>query len=506
MRNFDERHSLSEFAALLDKEGLLVRAELKGNEKDSIEYISFNSRDVKQGTLFVCKGIHFEEEYLKEALAKGASGYVSEVRYAKEGDTPCIIVSDVRKAMALIAKLYYNDVTSALKILGITGTKGKSTTTFFTKYILDEHMKSLGKQLPAMLSSISIYDGASDEPSRITTPEAFEVYQHLKSAYDTGIEHVVMEVSSQALKYYRVEGIDFAAGCFTNIGEDHISPVEHTDWNDYFNTKISLFDRSETAVVNLDADNADIILAEAKRRAKKVITFGLTPGADVFAYDIKAEGERITFRVLTEEFDKRFTINMWGLFNVSNALGAIALCMTLGVSYEAMQAGLLKAHVEGRVQLYTPRNKKLSIIVDYAHNKMSFETLAESTRAAYPESKVSVVFGAPGNKAFGRRKDLGEIAGKYCDHSYITEDDPGEESPADICREIAKHVEAAGGVYDIVLDRREAIRRAIIETEENGVVLVIGKGAETSQKRGTVYVDTPSDGEYVEEILSVENI
>lgn len=507
MKNFDERHSLAEYAEILNENGLLAAAELMGKENELAEYISFNSRDAKKGTLFVCKGIHFKEEYLKEALLNGALGYVSEVKYESAGDnTPCIIVKDVRKAMGFIANMYHNDVSSELKILGITGTKGKSTTTFFTKFILDEYMNSLGQPLPAMLSSIRIYDGVSDEPSRITTPEAFDVYQHLRNAYDAGIRHAIVEVSSQALKYYRVEGLNFSTGCFTNIGEDHISPVEHPDWNDYFNSKLSLFDRSETAIVNIDADNADIILAEAKKRAKNVITFGLTEGADVFAYDVKAEGEKVTFRVLTKEFDKRFVINMWGLFNVSNALAAIALAMTLDVPYEAMQAGLAKAHVEGRVQLYTPKTKKLSIIVDYAHNKMSFETLAKSTRAAYPESKVSVVFGAPGNKALGRRKDLGEIAGKYCDYSYITEDDPGEESPVDICNEIASHVAAMNGEYDIVIDRREAIKRAILETEENGVVLVIGKGAETSQKRGTIYVDTPSDGEYVESILREENI
>ncbi len=504
MRNFDERHSLSEFAALLNDKGLLVNTELNGKGEEAVMHISFNSIGIKPGTLFVCKGIHFKEEYLNEALASGAVCYVSEVKY--DNDAPCIIVKDVRKAMAVIAGFYHNDVSSELKIIGITGTKGKSTTTFFVKYILDEYMKGLGKPLPAMLSSIRIYDGVSDEPSRITTPEAFDVYQHLRNAYDAGIRHAIVEVSSQALKYYRVDGLKFSAGCFTNIGEDHISPVEHPDWNDYFNSKLSLFNMSETAVVNIDADNADIILEEAERRSKNVITFGLKQCADVFAYDIKTEGEKITFRVLTDEFDKKFVLNMWGLFNVSNALGAIALCKTLGVPYEAMQAGLAKAQVEGRVQLYTPKNKKLSIIVDYAHNKMSFETLAESTKAAHPDSKISVVFGAPGNKALGRRKDLGEIAGKYCDYSYITEDDPGEERTEDICSEIAKHVAAVGGAYEIVLDRREAIRRAIMETEENGVVLVIGKGAETSQKRGTVYVDTPSDGEYVEEILRTESV
>ncbi|MBE6030735.1 MAG: UDP-N-acetylmuramoyl-L-alanyl-D-glutamate--2,6-diaminopimelate ligase [Clostridiales bacterium] len=506
MNYFDKKHSLKEYEELLILNGLVTESHLMDKAEREISFISFDSNDIVENTLFICKGIHFKEDYLKDALRSGACCYISENKYDEEGDFPYIIVSDIREAMGHIANLYYNGVSKELKILGITGTKGKSTTTFFTKYILDEVKKKEGKPVPAMLSSISIYDGKTDEPSRITTPEAFEVQQHLKNAYDSGIDTAIMEVSSQALKYNRVDGLEFKAGCFTNIGEDHISPVEHPDWEDYFNTKAELFSRSEVAVVNLDAENADRILEEAKKRAKKVITFGLRPEADVFGYDVKAYGEKIYFRVLTSEFDKKFVINMWGLFNVSNALGAIALAMTQGAGYEEIYEGLSKTRVEGRVQLYTPAHKKLSIIVDYAHNKMSFQTLAESTRQAYPDSSISVVFGAPGSKAFGRRKDLGEIAGRYCNHSYITEDDPADESPVDICNEIAKHVANEGGAYDIIIDRREAIRRAIHETPEGGVVLVIGKGAETSQKRGTVYVDTPSDGEYVEDILSSEYI
>lgn len=506
MTKLDERHTLGEYTQLLKSRGLLSSVDLKGKENTKIEYISFNSSDVASNTLFVCKGVHFEERYLEAAMANGGVCYVSEKKYDELTDVPSIIVNDIRNAMALIANYFYNNVSEHLKILGVTGTKGKSTTTFFVKNIMDEYMKELKKPLPAHLSSIRVYDGVSDEPSRITTPEAFDVLRHLNNAYESGIEWVVMEVSSQALKYKRVEGLSYVAGCFTNIGEDHISPVEHPSFEDYFETKLMLFDRSETAILDLNAEKADLILKEAKKRSKNVITFGTVAEADVYAYDIRQEGETISFMVRTKDFDEEFKINMWGLFNVYNALAAIALSMTAGASKESIRKGLYETEVEGRVKLYSPKNKKLNIIVDYAHNKMSFKTLAEAAREAYPGSMISVVFGAPGNKAFGRRKDLGEIAGRYCDYAYITEDDPGEESPVDICNEISKYVEKEGGKYSVIIDRREAIRKAILETEENGVVLVIGKGNETSQKRGTVYVDTPSDGEYVLDILKSEKL
>ena len=280
--------------------------------------------------------------------------------------------------------------------------------------------------------------------------------------------------------------------------------MEHTDFDDYFNSKLKIFSQCKTAVVNLNADHADTILAEAKKGAEKVITFGLMPEADVFGYDIITDSDGIAFKARTPKFDEEFKIGIRGLFNVQNALAAIAMCTALDVPVEYIKSGLLKARADGRMEIYTARKKDLSVIVDYAHNKMSMEALFESTQKEFPGKRISIVFGCPGNKAYGRRRELGEIAGRYSDAIYLTEEDPGEESVVDICNEIAKYVEKEHANYKIIPDRREAIREAIKNAGDNAVVLVTAKGRETRQKRGTEYIEVASDVDMVQEFLKDE--
>ena len=193
---------------------------------------------------------------------------------------------------------------------------------------------------------------------------------------------------------------------------------------------------------------------------------------------------------------------MTGLFNVQNALAAIAVSYALNIPLEYVKAGLKKARVSGRMEIYTSRSGNLDVIVDYAHNQMSFQSLFESTRKEYPGKKISIVFGCPGKKAFGRRKELGELAGKYADKVFITEEDAGEEPVMKISEEIAGYVKPFDCQCQIIVDREEAIRQAIETADDNTVVLITGKGRETRQKRGTQYIDTPSDVEYVEKFLA----
>ncbi len=500
----EQRHMVNEFASLLAEHGLITEKNLDGIEEKYVEFISFNSADVVKNTLFVCKGKHFEQRYLADALARGAILYVSETKYSSGGDAPYILVNDMRKTMALIALFFYNDVWKRLNLIGITGTKGKSTTTYFMRYILDDYMESLGKPKSAVISSIDTYDGVINEESHLTTPEAFLIHRHYQNAVNSGIEYLTMEVSSQALKYHRVMGITFDIGCFLNIGTDHISDVEHTDFNDYFSAKLKLFSQCKTAVVNLNSDHADKIVGEARKNAERVVTFGLKEEADVYAYDIVTATDGISFKVRAPQFHESFKIGIRGLFNVQNALAAVAICIVLGVPTEYIRSGLLKTRADGRMEIYTARKKDLSVIVDYAHNKMSMEALFESTQKEFPGKRISIVFGCPGNKAYARRRELGEIAGRYSDKIYLTEEDPGEESVLEICKEIASYVEKEHGNYKIIPDRREAIREAIKNAGDNAVVLVTAKGRETRQKRGTAYIETPSDVEMVQEFLKDE--
>jgi len=500
-------HTLSDYIALLDKQQLVSDYKTAADDRDRlVGYISFNSRDIGKDTLFVCKGSHFFVDYLKSAVEKGAFCYISETKYdlgREEERVSYIIVSDIRRTMALIADFYYNQIWKDLKIVGITGTKGKSTTAYFMKFILDEYLKDRKKPASAIISGIDNYDGVINEESHLTTPEAMELHRHFSNAVNSGIEYLCMEVSSQALKYDRTLGVTFEAGCFLNIGEDHISDVEHSSFEDYLESKLRLFAQCRHACVNINSDQIDRVL-EASKACPHVVTFGLDEKADVYGYDIVKTGKSISFTVRTKDFVKEFKITMAGLFNVQNALAAIAISQCLGIPMSFVAAGLKKARVSGRMEVYTSKSRNVQVIVDYAHNKMSFETLFQSTMKEYPNKKITIVFGCPGKKAFGRRKELGEIAGKYSDQVYITEEDAGEEPVLKICEEIAQHVEKQDCSYAIIPDREEAIREAIANADDNTVVLITGKGRETRQKRGTQYIDTPSDVECVKKYLEIK--
>jgi UDP-N-acetylmuramoyl-L-alanyl-D-glutamate--2,6-diaminopimelate ligase len=497
-------HTLAGYHKLLDEQKLVADQKIKATDQERlIRYISYNSMDIEKDTLFVCKGSHFSVDYLRSAADKGAVCYISEEKYDIGADVSYIIVNDIRRAMALIADHYYNQIWKDLKIVGVTGTKGKSTTAYFMKFILDEYLKDKKKPVSAIISGIDNYDGVINEESHLTTPEAMELHKHFSNAANSGIEYLSMEVSSQALKYDRTLGVTFEVGCFLNIGEDHISDVEHSSFEDYLESKLKLFNQCRHACVNINSDQIDQVL-EASKACPHVVTFGLDERADVYGYDIVKSGKNISFSVKTNEFEKEFKITMAGLFNVQNALAAIAASWCLGIPMSYVAAGLRKARVSGRMEVYTSKSKNLHVIVDYAHNKMSFETLFQSTLKEYPNKKITIVFGCPGKKAQRRRQELGEIAGKYSDQVYITEEDAGEEPVLKICEEIAQHVEKQECSYAIIPDREEAIREAISTADDDTVVLITGKGRETRQKRGTKYIDTPSDVEYVMKYLEMK--
>lgn len=497
-------HLFREYKLLLEENGLIAETNITEEVLEKkVSYVSFNSQDIRYDTLFICKGAHFTVDYLLSALEEGAFAYISEVKYDREAPgVPYIIVTDMRKTMALVADLFYNQVWKRLTIAGITGTKGKSTTTYFMRYILDEYLKAQKKPVSAVVSGIDNYDGIINEESHLTTPEALDLHRHYDNAVKSGIEFLTMEVSSQALKYDRTRGIQFDVGCFLNIGIDHISDVEHPSFDDYLNAKMVLFGQCKTACINLESQYAQMALDAASGKAERILTFGLKPEADVYGYDISPEKRGISFRVKCDSFDETFKIGMTGLFNVENALAAITISYALNIPIEYIKAGLKKARVSGRMEIYTSRSGNLDVIVDYAHNQMSFESLFTSTKKEYPGKKITIVFGCPGKKALGRRKELGDLAGKYADKVYITEEDAGEEPVMKISEEIASHVKEFDCECNIIVDRKEAIRQAIETADDNTVVLITGKGRETRQKRGTQYIDTPSDVEYVEEFLA----
>lgn len=502
-----ERYTLKTYVERLKQQLLVTDWNLTEKQLNTpVEHLTYDSQEARPQTLFICKGAHFKTEYLKDAIKAGAFCYVSENPRLREelGEMAfscgVILVKDVRLAMRELASIFYKEPWRELTLIGTTATKGKSTTTYFLRQILDLWLEKQGKPRSAVVSGIDTYDGVESFESHLTTPEILPLLRHLRNAVESGIEYLSMEVSSQALKYQRVRGIEFDYGIFLNISEDHISENEHRDFDDYFESKLQLFSQCETAVVNLQSDHIDEILLCAES-CPRLITIGNTAEATLSADHIRRQDGMTKFTVRTPHWEREISMTMPGLFNVENALAAIAVSWDLGVEPDIIAQALKDAKVSGRMEAFTNEKRGVTVVVDYAHNRLSFEKLYSSAATEYDGKKIVGIFGCPGTKAQARRRELPEVAGKYASKIYVTEEDPGEESLAQINAEIAFYVKKQGCAVEIVEDREECIRRAIEEAEPDTVILLTGKGRETRQKRGTLYVETPSDVELVKRYL-----
>ncbi len=498
-------YKLKEYIDGLNKKNQITKIYNCENMLDKkIEYMTYNSKDVEDNSIFICKGDSFKVDYLKDAIKNGAILYVSDKKY--DVCLPCIIVKDIRIAMSILSEIYFDFPQKKLNVIGITGTKGKTTTSFYIKSILDEYAKENLKNDTAIISSLVTYDGIEKFESHLTTPESYEIEKHFRNAVDSNIENIVMEVSSQAYtqKYGRLHNIEFDVGAFLNISEDHVSPIEHPTFEDYFSCKLKLFNNTKIACVNLDSDFSDKILNQAKENCSKVITFSTTKkDADFYAYNILPKNdEEIHFMVKAKNFVREFVITMPGRFNVENALCAIAITSILNIDSNYIYLGLKNSKTSGRMELFKTKDQKIVSIVDFAHNKLSFEKIYETVKNEYKDRFIITVFGCPGGKAQIRRKNLGEVAGKNSDMIYITADDPGVEEVYKISNEIEEYVKKYTNNYEKIEDREEAIKKAIDyakKLDKKSILLVLGKGSDSTQKVLNGYVKYKSDVDQVKE-------
>lgn len=474
--------TLARYVAALRERGILRAAPADADLP--VSWVTCDSRDVRANTLFVCKGAAFKPEYLEAAVGGGAVAYVAETTY--EANVPVVIVSDIRAALGVLANEAYSHPSHAMNVCAITGTKGKTTASYYLKSILDAQAALDARPRTPLFSTITLDDGVTAQRAVLTTPEPLDLQRHLANARSTGAREVVMEASSQALKYGRVAGMKFAVGAFLNIGEDHISPIEHPTFDDYFASKLMLFPLCETAVVNAETDHKAQVF-EAARASKRTLTYAAhSANADVFAENVHRTQGGITFRAHTPRFATEVFVPTVGSYNVENALAAIACAEALGISEAAVVEGLAHAAVPGRMEVIPCPTRDVVCVIDYAHNGSELESLLTEVRESYPDRPLTVVFGATGTKGVERRIGMGKAAGRLADRLFITEDDPGNEDVRDICETIAHYAHAEGNEnYRIIVDREEAVRVALTNTPEHGVLVLAGKGHEQHMLRKT---------------------
>lgn len=494
-------NTLSHYVDALRASGLLLRADLSLKEQATdVDFITYDSKEVRPGTLFVCKGAHFKPEYLDEAIEQGAFAYVSESLLRE--DHAALIVHDIRQAMAVLANLFYEEPWRAYRTTAVTGTKGKSTVVHYIKSILDTALRAADEQDSGLVSTIRIQDGMVDEEAHLTTPESLVLMRHLANARTAGLHYMTLEVSSQALKYHRVSGLLFDVGVFLNISEDHISPEEHSDYADYFAAKLKLFGMSKHMVYSLDSEEQEALSEAATLSPTRASISMKNEAADYFAYEIKKEKVGFTFKLDLQGKTYEFKLPTPGVFNVENALAAIAVADHYGIAVESMQKALAEVRVEGRMEYFASRDGLLHIIVDYAHNALSFERLFKSIKGEYPNHQICVVFGCGGGKALPRRAQLGRATAAMSDRIILTSEDPGYEEPRAIADDIGQYITAAKRSYEFIEERGAAIRHAVQSSDAATIILVLGKGGERYQKIGAHWVEGPSDLDYAAEYIA----
>ena len=486
---YKENHSITEVRkAALKCEELLqgVTYEcLQGTTDKEISQVVYDSRKLSKDCLFICIcGYNVDgHDFAAEAAAKGAAALVvqKEVDLPKDCGVTVIRVEDTRYAMAFISAAWFGHPADRLKVIGITGTKGKTTTTYLIKSILEKAGYQVG-----LVGTIETIIGKRHIPASNTTPESYLLQQYFKEMEDEGCEIVVMEVASQGLKLHRTQGFTFEIGIFTNLEPDHIGPTEHADFEEYQECKSRLFRQCRLGIVNKDDAHMEAVL---QGHTCKVETYGFDPSADLYARDlklVKKPGELgIDFTVRGKNFaagtsDFRVEVPTPGRFSVYNALTAIAVCRHFHVEVPQIQTALLGAHVKGRIEM-VPVSDQFTLLIDYAHNAMSLKSLLTTLREYQPERLVCV-FGCGGNRSKIRRYEMGEVSGKYADFTIITSDNPRFEEPLDIIRDIETGIGKTDGKYIEICDRREAIAYAIDHGQPGDIIVLAGKGHEDYQE------------------------
>ncbi|MCD7840433.1 MAG: UDP-N-acetylmuramoyl-L-alanyl-D-glutamate--2,6-diaminopimelate ligase [Erysipelotrichaceae bacterium] len=438
--------------------------------------IDYDSRKVINNSLFVCiVGANVDgHNFIDSVIDKGAKVIVveKEMNY-REGIT-YIKVKDSRVALALLSSAFFDYPSRKMTVIGITGTKGKTTTSYMLESILTKAHKKVG-----IIGTIGSIVNGKFHTTKNTTPESFELQRLMHEMVESGCEYCVMEVSSQGLMLHRVSGIDFDYGIFTNLSPDHIGKNEHRDFDHYMSCKKMLFQMCKVGIFNKDDEHYLDMIDNAQCQ---LLTYSIHHESDLQGYNIhlsKGEGTLGVSFSTQGLINDTFETDIPGEFSVYNSLVAIMICQQLSIDIPYIKQALKQVRVPGRVEI-VPVHQPFSVIIDYAHNALSFDSIL-STISAYHPHRLICVYGAGGKRDKKRRYDVGEVVAQYHAYSILTADNPRGENVNDICLDIVEGINRIGGDYTIIEDRKEAIHYALSIAQKDDVVLCLGKGHETYQ-------------------------
>ena len=468
---------------------------VQGSDGIEITTLANDSRKVQEGSAFVCisGAVSDGHKYAQDVCEKGAFAVIVEKDVEVPEHVTVIKVSDTRYALALMSAAYFGYPAEKLKVIGITGTKGKTTTTYMIRSILEGVGHKVG-----LIGTIEAVIGDQTIPAANTTPESFTIHQYFAKMVEAGCDSVVMEVSSQGLMLHRTAGIQFEIGIFTNLGKDHIGPNEHKDFDDYKRCKAMLFQQCKLGIANVDDKYFEDIFKDATCRTE---TFGFSEGADLRAENVELVSRPgylgVAYHV-SGLMDFDVEIDIPGTFSVYNSLTAIAVCRHFAVPVEKIKEALKGAKVKGRIEMIKVSDD-FTLMIDYAHNAMSLESLLTTLKEYHPQRLVCL-FGCGGNRSKDRRYEMGEVSGRLADLTIITSDNPRFEEPQDIIDDIKTGIGRTDGEYVEICDRKEAIKYAIANGQPGDVIVLAGKGHEDYQEiRG---VKHPMDERVlIEEVL-----
>ncbi len=448
-------------------------ARIVGDPAVEIAGLHYDSREVGPGTLFVAvPGERADgHAFAVQAFEKGASALVVERELSVP--LPQGVVPAVRPILGALATTFFGRPSESMVVVGVTGTNGKTTTTFMLERCLAAAGHTTG-----LLGTVEVHIGAETAPVVRTTPEAIDLQRTLALMRDSGVTAVAMEASSHGLELGRVNGTVFACGVFTNLTQDHLD--FHGTMERYYRAKARLFNEglAARAVINLDDEFGRRLAASLRR---PLVTYAIGQPADVVARDLRLSRRGTTFRCVTPVGSADVDVPIPGRFNVENALAAVATCVALELPIESAVKGIAALEgVPGRIESIR-EGQPFGVFVDYAHTPDSLERVLKATREVCG-GRLVVVFGCGGDRDRAKRPLMGEIAAKLADHAIITSDNPRSESPERIIAQIEAGARSAGGAYEIEVDRRAAIVRAIARAEDGDVIVIAGKGHETGQQ------------------------